>query len=132
MRLYQVALSTNSRQYRILPILVHGLNPMSMCQQFEELGGSVEGLVLRRQEFIVDVSLRSRDGVFLRLPTKKLLVPTVERCVRRVSGFKKPIDFSSLSREKLTVLGLDLLTSFGVKICVEFVVVFGVCDGADC
>ena len=60
------------------------------------------------------------------------MIPIVERCARRVSGFKKPIDFSSLSREKLTVLDLDLLTSFRVKCFVEFVLVFGVCDGADC
>ena len=76
----------------------------------------MEDFVLRRQESILDVSPGSRDGVFLRLPTEKLLKPIVDGCVRRISGFKKPIDFSSLLREKLTVLGLNLFTIFGVNI----------------
>ena len=69
----------------------------------------------------MDVSPRSRVGVFLRLPTATLLPPIVDKFFRGISGFKKLINFSSLLCETLTYSGLDSLTIFGLKIFVESV-----------
>ena len=54
MNLNLVLLSTNSNVYLIPPILTQGPYPISICHTSLYLGGGVDGVVFRRDEFIVD------------------------------------------------------------------------------
>lgn len=80
----------------------------------------MDGVVLRRDDFIDAVMPGSSEGVSLNVGTFKLVSPMEWRCFKRGLVDRNPIDLRSTSRDIVIALGsaeLTLSTGKGVGIC---------------